>query len=157
MDTIEEIRRRNLEALIRQAGSIATLAEEAESSAVYLSQIRHKAPDSKTGKPREMGKGMARRLERAMGKPEGWMDREHADDQSAEARAKLKQEIGVRPLADRLQNDSTGERHELAGKLRSFLLRTRRNMTPAEFMEYLDALDKLEGQPPPESDADKQH
>lgn len=41
-----------------------------------LSQIWHRAPDSKTGRPRSMGDDQARALEQAFKKPEGWMDRD---------------------------------------------------------------------------------
>lgn len=72
-----EIRRTNLERLIARVGSMEALAEAAGTSSVYLSQIRNRAPDAKTGRPREMGSQMAQRLCAAAGMPEGWMDREH--------------------------------------------------------------------------------
>lgn len=39
-----------------------------------LSQIRTGAPHSKTGKPREMGDVLARKIEMALGLERGWMD-----------------------------------------------------------------------------------
>lgn len=74
MGTAAANRRANLERLISELGSIEALAVRADSTAVYLSQVRNQAPDSKTGRPRSMGDQMARRLERACGKPAGWMD-----------------------------------------------------------------------------------
>ncbi len=78
MKTVAEIRRTNLDALIKDAGTMEALAQLVGSSSVYLSQIRTAAVDVKTGRPREMGTAMARRLEAATNKPSGWMDADHA-------------------------------------------------------------------------------
>lgn len=75
--TIADIRHDNLLELIEEFGSAEALAEAADTSPVYLSQLRNKAPDSKTGKPRQIGDPLARKLEGAAGKPEGWMDNVH--------------------------------------------------------------------------------
>ena len=77
MQTNDEIRRENLELAIKRLGSAAKLAEAAGTSPAYLSQIRNRAPDSKTGTPKMMGDAMARRIEMALGEPDGWMDRSH--------------------------------------------------------------------------------
>lgn len=77
MQTNDEIRRENLEMAIKRLGSAAKLAEAAGTSPAYLSQIRNRTPDSKTGTPKMMGDAMARRIEAALGEPEGWMDRSH--------------------------------------------------------------------------------
>ncbi len=77
MSPIGEIRRKNLETLIREFLTMEALAEKASTTSVYLSQIRNRAIDSKTGRPREMGTSMARRLEEAASKPRGWMDAEY--------------------------------------------------------------------------------
>ena len=55
------------------------LAAAVGSSPIYLSQIRNKALDTKTKRPRELGTRLARRLEEAMDppKPPGWMDQPH--------------------------------------------------------------------------------
>jgi hypothetical protein len=76
--TIGDIRRENLEALITEAGTLEKLAAAASTSPQYLSQIRNQTLDVKTGRPREMGTAMARRLEEAGRKTSGWMDAEHA-------------------------------------------------------------------------------
>lgn len=55
------------------------VAARADSTAVYLSQVRNQQIDAKTKKPREMGTKMARRLEKAFDKPTGWMDQDHTD------------------------------------------------------------------------------
>lgn len=79
MKPIGAIRRANLEALLREFPTMDALAAAAGSTSVYLSQIRNQTPDQKTGKPREMGSKLARRLEAIAGheKPTGWMDIEH--------------------------------------------------------------------------------
>lgn len=74
MKTVGTIRRENLERLSHELGSMEQVAIGAGSSPVYLSQIRTQAIDTKTGKPRQMGGAMARRLEKAFRKPDGWMD-----------------------------------------------------------------------------------
>lgn len=74
MHGIGVIRLGNLERLIEEAGGLERVAEAADTSSVYLSQLRNHAVDRKTGRPREMGTAMARRLESAFKKPPGWMD-----------------------------------------------------------------------------------
>ena len=79
MKPIGEIRLKNLETLIREFGTMEALAVAAGTTSVYLSQVRRRAIDRKTGKPREIGSKMARRLEAAGDnpKPKGWMDAEY--------------------------------------------------------------------------------
>jgi SOS-response transcriptional repressor LexA len=85
MQTNDEIRRENLEVAIKRLGTAAKLAEAAKTSAAYLSQIRNKTPDSKSGTPKMMGDDMARRIEVALGEPHGWMDKSHLFQGRAEA------------------------------------------------------------------------
>ncbi|MCU0806571.1 MAG: hypothetical protein MUC53_01060 [Candidatus Contendobacter sp.] len=75
---IREIRRQNLALLRQQEGSIRALADRVETDPNYLSQILGFA-----GKHR-MGHAMARRFERAFGKPEGWMDQQHNEKEDGE-------------------------------------------------------------------------
>lgn len=79
MQTIDEVRRQNLEIAIKRAGSGAKLAEAAKTSPAYLSQIKNRTPDSKSGTPKTMGDAMARRIEAAIGEPNGWMDVAHSE------------------------------------------------------------------------------
>ena len=74
----QQIRRRrvNLEKLIHEAGSAATLARVAGTSPSYLSQVRRGLPTT-SGKPRGVGNSLAEKLELAMNKPSGWMDEGH--------------------------------------------------------------------------------
>jgi hypothetical protein len=77
MKTIAEIRLDNLLLLIEEVGSAEALASKVNSSAVYISQLKNRAPDSKTKKPRQIGDPLARKMESACGKERGWMDHEH--------------------------------------------------------------------------------
>jgi transcriptional regulator with XRE-family HTH domain len=76
MKTIAEIRRDRLEDLVQEtkSKSLEEVAERAGTSSAYLSQIRNKLPDSKTGKPKKMGDATAEKLRLAFNKPLGWMD-----------------------------------------------------------------------------------
>jgi hypothetical protein len=80
MKTIDEIRRENLLVAIERQKTITALAELAGMSAAYLSQIKNRTPESKTGKPKGMGDAAARKIERAPGEAHGWMDAEHTDN-----------------------------------------------------------------------------
>lgn len=77
MKTIAEIRHDNLLALVAEVGSQAEIARRCDLSDVYISQIIKKHPDQKTGRPRQLGDGMARKLEAGCEKPLGWMDNLH--------------------------------------------------------------------------------
>ena len=68
-----QIRLHNLEVLITEAGSAATLARMAATNSSYLSQVRNQLP-TKKGTPRSIGDKLAGKLEKAMKKPQGWMD-----------------------------------------------------------------------------------
>lgn len=76
----EQVRIRNLERLIAEAGSAAKLARIVGTNSSYLSQVRHQMP-TKKGTPRGVGDDLAEKLERGMGKPAGWMDEPHEDSQ----------------------------------------------------------------------------
>ncbi len=83
MKKSSEIRRDNLAIAVKRAGSGVALAELAGVSAVYLSQVKASTPESKTGKPKTMGDDVARKIEAAIGEPEGWMDTAHVTDADA--------------------------------------------------------------------------
>ncbi|HWK72204.1 MAG TPA: hypothetical protein VNS29_15325 [Burkholderiaceae bacterium] len=76
-----QIRLENLEILVDEAGTAESLAEKSGLSPVYISQLRSRAIDVKTGKPRNLGTAAARKLETGMRKPVGWMDTDHDDAQ----------------------------------------------------------------------------
>lgn len=75
----KEIRRANLETLIKASESGSALAEKVGTNAAYISQLRSK--NNKRG----IGDKLARRLEEAMGKPSGWMDHQHSRDNKVPA------------------------------------------------------------------------
>jgi hypothetical protein len=82
INTIEEIRRTNLRLLILEHGTGVAVAAKCDTSSAYLSQIliRFKR---KSGKSREVGTDLARKLEKGCGKPIGWMDVAHIDGEVA--------------------------------------------------------------------------
>lgn len=100
MKLVAEIRRDNLELLIAEMGSLKAVAEHGQTSEIYLSQIRNRAIDQKTGQPRSMGNQIARRLE--AGRAVGWMDEPHQDDPMSRYIAQIKAMLTVIP-ADRQQ------------------------------------------------------
>ena len=73
---LEQIRLSNLELLIQEAGTLKELARLSGTNSSYLSQIRHQTR-TPAGTPRRMTGNLAEMLERAMRKPEGWMDEFH--------------------------------------------------------------------------------
>jgi hypothetical protein len=79
MKTNDEIRRLNMMVAMGRAGNAARLAELVSTSPAYLSQIKNRVPDSKSGTPKAMGDELARRIEIAIGEPAGWMDAAHHD------------------------------------------------------------------------------
>jgi hypothetical protein len=83
MKTVAAIRRENLVLLAEELGSMEAVAARVDSTPVYLSQIRRQMPDSRTKRPRELGTELARRLERACEKPDGWMDQDHSSPEAA--------------------------------------------------------------------------
>lgn len=105
MNTTGEIRRANLELLVKQLGTLEAVARAAETTSIYLSQIRNRAVDGKTGRAREMGTAMARRLERAGGRPVGWMDVPHPEVEAAPAQAKLPLHPPAKPPLSPLEED----------------------------------------------------
>lgn len=72
--TNDETRRYRLNELITEHHTVAALARTLEVSPSQVSQWRNASPDSKTGKPRTMSDGAARRIEDKCGKARGWMD-----------------------------------------------------------------------------------
>ena len=85
MKTIDEIRLDNLLLAIGRAGTATALAEKSGLSAAYISQIKNRQPDSKTGKPKNMGDDAARKIETGLGEMRGWMDVDHSTTASTVA------------------------------------------------------------------------
>lgn len=76
MATSKELRLANLRALVAEFETIESVAQRAETNAVYLSQILNGVKSS-TGSARGVGDKLARKLEAGCGKEVGWMDRPH--------------------------------------------------------------------------------
>jgi hypothetical protein len=77
MQTVSETRLIRLQMLVKKHnGSLADLNEAIGlvRTDATLSQIRTKAPHSKTGKPRVMGDDLARKIEERLSLEAGWMD-----------------------------------------------------------------------------------
>lgn len=76
MQTIAEIRRARLGELRTKHGSWAEINRKLGmlTRDATFSQIWNRAPDSRTGRPREMGTELARKIEDALELPRGWMD-----------------------------------------------------------------------------------
>jgi SOS-response transcriptional repressor LexA len=71
--TRKDIRRQRLELLCEEHGGYVAVAERARVSADNLWQILNAVP-LPSGNPRGMGDALALKIEKAFGKPEGWMD-----------------------------------------------------------------------------------
>jgi DNA-binding transcriptional regulator YdaS (Cro superfamily) len=84
MPTIDDIRRKNLATLITEAGGNKAFAERLGVAESQLSQWANGSANSATGKPRGMRVETAQRLERAGGKPQGWLDQQHGNDAAEE-------------------------------------------------------------------------
>lgn len=79
MRTNDEIRRLNMLVAMKRVGNAAKLAERVATSPAYISQIKNRTPDSKSGTPKALGDEVARRIEAALSEPAGWMDAAHED------------------------------------------------------------------------------
>lgn len=74
---VKKIRFENFQTLINEAGSIAELARRAGyNKPAYLYQV-HAQKTKANGTVLQIGRNMAAKLEQGMGKPTGWMDKEH--------------------------------------------------------------------------------
>ena len=79
MRDIHEYRLENLKKLIAEVGSATELAKLAGyKQPSYLYQILNRTA-LQNGKPKNIGSNMARKLERATNKPEGWLDTQRTD------------------------------------------------------------------------------
>ncbi len=78
MKTVDDIRRDNLAIASKRAGSSTALAKKAGVSAVYLSRLKNRAVETRTGRVKAMGSQVARKIEAAIGEPVGWLDTDHS-------------------------------------------------------------------------------
>ncbi|MBR7961215.1 S24 family peptidase [Burkholderia vietnamiensis] len=112
MKTIDEIRRDNLQIAVSRFRTAAALAEAAGVASAYLSQIKNRTPESKTGKPKSMGDDVARKIEAALGEQEGWMDVQHIPGDQEGSDIESKADLIKRLLPDDKGNVVTWERPE---------------------------------------------
>ena len=96
MKDIDEIRRENLRTLEREAGGPTPMASRVGMSLSQYVNLRDGAKDSKTGKPRGMRKGTARKIEEQCGKSAGWLDVLH-DGYAATPSLEAPSAIAIQP------------------------------------------------------------
>ena len=77
MKKIEDVRRDNLRRLRDELGGVQALADRIGKGQPQVSQWLNASTHSVTGKPRTISSASCREIERALGKPDGWMDAEH--------------------------------------------------------------------------------
>jgi transcriptional regulator with XRE-family HTH domain len=79
MKKIEDVRRENLRRLRDEIGSVQELADRIGKSQSQVSQWLNASAHSASGKPRTISSGSCREVEKALKRPDGWMDVEHQD------------------------------------------------------------------------------
>ena len=115
----EQHRLANLEILVKEAGSLSRLARLGNTSASYLSQVRHQLM-TVSGTPRSVGDVLASKLEQAMGKPHGWMDerQDYVKEPDTRARYRVRKSTSdLRALHPLISWVQAGEGGSLAAKL----------------------------------------
>lgn len=95
VETIEDIRHRNLIALIRRYPSQRAFCEAVEKDPTQVSQWVTRAPNSKTGTPRSPSSETCREIEDEVGEPRGWMDHDHRRTAAAELPAYHRSIMGM--------------------------------------------------------------
>ncbi len=83
MNTIDDLRRKNLAILASEMGGVGLLAEKIDRSSSQVSQWATGARHSVSGKPRRLSSDSARYIETMCGKPAGWMDVDHSENASS--------------------------------------------------------------------------
>lgn len=91
VDTIDDIRHRNLLLLVENAGGQRQLADKIGKQPAQISQWVNKSINSRTGKPRKMLGETAREIEEKLELERGWMDRRNSSIPAYDA-AKLRVE-----------------------------------------------------------------
>lgn len=76
MNSIDEIRTNNLRLLSDEQGGVGRLAHAIGREPSQVSQWLNRSPNHGTGKPRVISTRSCRVVEKELGKPDGWMDRD---------------------------------------------------------------------------------
>lgn len=122
VQTNQDIRRANLRFLLEEVsselgkewGAASELSRRTGVSVPFISQfLRHQVHQG--GTERKMGDIQARKLERGMGKPEGWMDVDRTIARDWEEAA----------LLDKLRLLSKDQRAAVSGVIESYIKKTR--------------------------------
>lgn len=133
MATIRQIRHANLLLLIAKFDTIQAFADKVGRSHSQISQLRNQIVHSGSGKPRSVGDGLARDIEKTLGLPEGWMDQPHshapadADDEEPEV-----------VVGELVRNTAT------LRQFASMVVKAGDDMTPEQQARYRAALEALE-------------
>lgn len=77
MKKISEIRLENLNELLQHHSMAEISRLIGHSSQSTLSQIVNRSPDSRTGKPKNLGDSLSAKIEKSLGLPSAWMDTDH--------------------------------------------------------------------------------
>ncbi|WP_323026556.1 hypothetical protein [Castellaniella sp.] len=114
MKDIDEIRRSNMAMLEDQVGGATAAAKIYGCSQSQWSNWRLGAKDSKTGKRKGMRKESARSIEKAFGKPAGWLDIDRDVKDLVEPSPVTQEQRVILDLVDRL---TTTQRRDLLRNL----------------------------------------
>jgi len=109
-----EIRRKNLLYAIKQAGSVAILAESVECNEVYLRQIVHSYKNSSHKTPRKLGDSLAHSIADWLNVEPYWMDQPHPELWE-EAGIDVKDVLAVKKVNDIIINQYRPE--DVAGSM----------------------------------------
>lgn len=106
MKTVKDVRRANCRYIIdtRYQGVVSRLAKDCGMHSAQLARIFSPAETR-----REIGDGLARRIEKAIGLETGWMDQQHASSDDLTAKIALldtESRVAVESVIDRLLRKS---------------------------------------------------
>lgn len=111
MNHKKNIRRDNFFRLVEEAGNVSALARACGySNPASLHQLRSRLSKDDEGS-RGITNTLAEKLEQGMGKPQGWMDEEHREPQTAAADGMAAVPSDIRPDAAAICREVTVERN----------------------------------------------
>lgn len=95
METLDEIRRKNLRKLAEDAGGVTALAERIGIAQAQMSMWVNGSKDSRTGKPRGIRNESIELIEEKLSLPPGWLNRDHSETAKVEI---IFSEMGIKKL-----------------------------------------------------------